>query len=54
MFQESVHSYFMAWSFARRYLSDEDGITENLKTTYEKAKAEIEKKMSRTKEMEWK
>ena len=38
----------MAWTFAKRYLSDEDGITENLKATYDKARVEIERKMERT------
>lgn len=49
-FHEAVESYRQATDFADRYLGSNDGITLNLKNIYEKAKAEIDKKIDKIKQ----
>jgi hypothetical protein len=50
MFDEAVQSYRLAWHFAQRHLGNKDGITQNLKNVYERAKGDIHKQLSRTRE----
>ncbi len=42
MFNEAIESYRQGADFAEKYLGASDGITINLKSIYEKAKADIQ------------
>lgn len=49
MYQEAKSSYKMARDFALQYLGADDAISQNLSDIYEKADAEIQQKIMKTK-----
>ena len=52
MYHEAVSSYQMARDFANSYLGTDDSISQNLSQIYEKAKHEIEQKITKIKNNE--
>ena len=50
MYHEAVQSYYMAKTFAEKYLTPEDDITVNLTQIYERAKKEIDIQINKVNE----